>query len=159
MTIAISIDEYIFEAEGKFYGDNVGYDIVKRYADIFENIKLISRIKHVDANHLEMHNKLLTWDNVSYIDERGSIINGETIKIFNYGNCKRDFTYVDDIVEGIIRVMQGAPEKQTGEDGLPIPDREVRDDRLLREAVRTQFLQVIGPIVPFIQVDVKGRTV
>ena len=45
------------------------------------------------------------------------------------------------------------------EDGLPVPDREVRDDRLLREAVRTQFLQVIGPIVPFIQVDVKGRTV
>ena len=48
-------------------------------------------------------------------------INGETIKIFNYGNCKRDFTYVDDIVEGIVRVMQGAPEKKNGEDGLPLP--------------------------------------
>lgn len=46
---------------------------------------------------------------------------GETIQIFNYGNCKRDFTYVDDIVEGVIRVMGGAPEKKTGEDGLPIP--------------------------------------
>ena len=46
---------------------------------------------------------------------------GKTIQIFNYGNCKRDFTYVDDIVEGVIRVMQGAPEKQTGEDGLPLP--------------------------------------
>ena len=46
---------------------------------------------------------------------------GETIKIFNYGNCRRDFTYVDDIVEGIIRVMQGPPEKNTGEDGLPLP--------------------------------------
>ena len=46
---------------------------------------------------------------------------GKTILIFNYGNCKRDFTYVDDIVEGVIRVMQGAPEKQTGEDGLPLP--------------------------------------
>lgn len=46
---------------------------------------------------------------------------GETIQIFNYGNCKRDFTYVDDIVEGVIRVMQGAPEKATGEDGLPVP--------------------------------------
>ena len=45
---------------------------------------------------------------------------GKTIQIFNYGNCKRDFTYVDDIVEGVIRVMQGAPEKQTGEDGLPL---------------------------------------
>ena len=46
---------------------------------------------------------------------------GKTIQIFNYGNCKRDFTYVDDIVEGVIRVMQGVPEKQNGEDGLPLP--------------------------------------
>lgn len=46
---------------------------------------------------------------------------GEDIQIFNYGNCKRDFTYIDDIVEGIVRVMQGAPEKKNGEDGLPIP--------------------------------------
>ena len=46
---------------------------------------------------------------------------GESIKIFNYGNCKRDFTYIDDIVEGVLRVMQGAPEKVNGEDGLPIP--------------------------------------
>lgn len=46
---------------------------------------------------------------------------GERIKIFNYGNCKRDFTYIDDIIEGVVRVMQKAPEKQTGADGLPIP--------------------------------------
>lgn len=46
---------------------------------------------------------------------------GDTIQIFNYGNCKRDFTYVDDIVEGVKRVMQAAPEKKNGEDGLPIP--------------------------------------
>ena len=46
---------------------------------------------------------------------------GKTIQIFNYGNCKRDFTYIDDIVEGIVRVMQHAPEKAIGEDGLPIP--------------------------------------
>lgn len=50
---------------------------------------------------------------------------GKTIQIFNYGNCKRDFTYIDDIVEGIVRVMQHAPEKQTGEDGLPIPPYKV----------------------------------
>lgn len=49
------------------------------------------------------------------------LVNNEKIKIFNYGNCKRDFTYVDDIVEGVVRVMQGAPEKKNGEDGLPIP--------------------------------------
>ncbi len=46
---------------------------------------------------------------------------GQTIRIFNYGNCKRDFTYIDDIVEGVVRVMQGAPEKRNGEDGLPLP--------------------------------------
>lgn len=57
-------------------------------------------------------------------DEYGftnKLVNGETIKIFNYGNCKRDFTYVDDIVEGVVRVMTKAPEKKNGEDGLPIP--------------------------------------
>ena len=50
---------------------------------------------------------------------------GKTIQIFNYGNCKRDFTFVDDIVEGILRVMQGAPEKKVGEDGLPLPPYRV----------------------------------
>lgn len=48
-------------------------------------------------------------------------VKGESIKVFNYGNCKRDFTYIDDIVEGVVRVMGGAPEKKNGEDGLPIP--------------------------------------
>ena len=46
---------------------------------------------------------------------------GQTVQLFNYGNCKRDFTYIDDIVEGVLRVMQGAPERRTGEDGLPLP--------------------------------------
>ena len=50
---------------------------------------------------------------------------GKTIQIFNYGNCKRDFTYIDDIVEGVIRIMQHAPEKRTGEDGLPVPPYKV----------------------------------
>ena len=50
---------------------------------------------------------------------------GQTIKIFNYGNCKRDFTYIDDIVEGVVRVMQHAPERATGEDGLPVPPYRV----------------------------------
>lgn len=58
---------------------------------------------------------------MAYFGFTNKLINGETIKIFNYGNCKRDFTYVDDIVEGVMRVMQGAPEKKNGEDGLPIP--------------------------------------
>ena len=56
-----------------------------------------------------------------YFSATQKLVAGKTIQIFNYGNCKRDFTYVDDIVEGMIRVMQGAPEKATGEDGLPLP--------------------------------------
>lgn len=58
---------------------------------------------------------------MAYFGFTNKLIKGEKIQIFNYGKCKRDFTYVDDIVEGIIRVMQGAPEKKNGEDGLPIP--------------------------------------
>ncbi len=56
-----------------------------------------------------------------YYSATEKLVRGETIRIFNYGNMKRDFTYVDDIVEGIVRVMQGAPGKATGEDGLPVP--------------------------------------
>lgn len=56
-----------------------------------------------------------------YFSATKKLLRGETIKIFNYGNCKRDFTYVDDIVEGVKRVMQGPPERRTGEDGLPVP--------------------------------------
>ncbi len=56
-----------------------------------------------------------------YFSATQKLVKGETISIFNYGNCKRDFTYVDDIVEGVLRVMKGAPEKKNGEDGLPLP--------------------------------------
>lgn len=62
---------------------------------------------------------------MAYFCFTNKLVKGETIKIFNYGNCKRDFTYIDDIVEGIVRVMQHAPEKQNGEDGLPIPPYKV----------------------------------
>ena len=58
---------------------------------------------------------------MAYFGFTDKLVKGETIEIFNYGNCKRDFTYVDDIVEGVKRVMQRAPEKETGEDGLPVP--------------------------------------
>lgn len=58
---------------------------------------------------------------MAYFGFTNKLVKGETIQIFNYGNCKRDFTYVDDIVEGVIRVMAKAPEKKNGEDGLPIP--------------------------------------
>ena len=58
---------------------------------------------------------------MAYFGFTNKLVKGEKIQIFNYGNCKRDFTFVDDIVEGVVRVMQHAPEKQIGEDGLPIP--------------------------------------
>lgn len=62
---------------------------------------------------------------MAYFGFTNKLLKGETIQIFNYGNCKRDFTYVDDIVEGIKRVMERAPEKKTGEDGLPLPPYRV----------------------------------
>jgi nucleoside-diphosphate-sugar epimerase len=62
---------------------------------------------------------------MAYFGFTDKLLLGKTIEIFNYGNCKRDFTYVDDIVEGVSRVMESAPEKQTGEDGLPVPPYRV----------------------------------
>ena len=62
---------------------------------------------------------------MAYFGFTNKLREGKTIQIFNYGNCKRDFTYVDDIVEGVVRVMQHAPEKENGEDGLPIPPYKV----------------------------------
>ena len=62
---------------------------------------------------------------MAYFGFTDKLLRGETIKIFNYGNCKRDFTYIDDIIEGVIRVMNRAPERRNGEDGLPIPPYKV----------------------------------
>ena len=62
---------------------------------------------------------------MAYFGFTDKLIKGETIKIFNYGNCKRDFTYIDDIVEGVVRVMNRAPERRKGEDGLPVPPYKV----------------------------------
>lgn len=62
---------------------------------------------------------------MAYFGFTNKLLKGEKIQIFNYGNCKRDFTYVDDIVEGVVRIMQHAPEKETGEDGLPVPPYKV----------------------------------
>lgn len=62
---------------------------------------------------------------MAYFGFTDKLLKGETIKIFNYGNCKRDFTYIDDIVEGVMRIMEKAPERKNGEDGLPIPPYKV----------------------------------
>lgn len=62
---------------------------------------------------------------MAYFGFTDKLLKGETIRIFNYGDCKRDFTYIDDIVEGVVRVMHKAPERKTGEDGLPVPPYEI----------------------------------
>ena len=62
---------------------------------------------------------------MAYFSFANKLVKGETIEIFNYGNCKRDFTYIDDIVEGVVRVMKKAPEKRDGEDGLPVPPYKI----------------------------------
>lgn len=62
---------------------------------------------------------------MAYFGFTNKLVKGESIKIFNYGHCKRDFTYVDDIVEGVVRIMQHAPERRTGNDGLPVPPYKV----------------------------------
>lgn len=62
---------------------------------------------------------------MAYFSFTNQLLKGEKIQLFNYGNCKRDFTYIDDIVEGIVRVMQHAPERRHGEDGLPIPPYKI----------------------------------
>ena len=80
---------------------------------------------------------------MAYFGFTNKLINGETIKIFNYGNCKRDFTYVDDIVEGILRVMQGAPDKKTGEDGLPLPPYNVYNIGNSNPENLLEFVQIL----------------
>ena len=90
---------------------------------------------------------------MAYFGFTNKLRRGETIQIFNFGNCKRDFTYVDDIVEGVVRIMQGAPEKRQGDDGLPLPPYAVYNignnqpenlltfvDILQQELVRAQVL-------------------
>ncbi len=80
---------------------------------------------------------------MAYFGFTNKLIKGETIKIFNYGNCKRDFTYVDDIVEGIIRVMGGAPEKKNGEDGLPLPPYAVYNIGNSKPENLLDFVQIL----------------
>lgn len=92
---------------------------------------------------------------MAYFGFTNKLLRGDTIQIFNYGNCKRDFTYVDDIVEGVKRVMQHAPEKKNGEDGLPIPPYKIYNignshpenllefvDILQQELIRAKVLPV-----------------
>ena len=85
---------------------------------------------------------------MAYFGFTNKLVNGETIKIFNYGNCKRDFTYIDDIVEGIVRVMQHAPEKRVGEDGLPIPPYKLIRSCVLPEDYDFEAHKELVPMQP-----------
>lgn len=81
---------------------------------------------------------------MAYFGFTNKLVKGESIKIFNYGNCKRDFTYVDDIVEGVIRVMAKAPEKKNGEDGLPIPPYAVYNIGNSNPESLLDFVQILS---------------
>lgn len=81
---------------------------------------------------------------MAYFGFTNKLVNGETIKIFNYGNCKRDFTYVDDIVEGVVRVMKKAPDKKNGEDGLPIPPYAVYNIGNQNPESLLDFVQILS---------------
>ena len=81
---------------------------------------------------------------MAYFGFTNKLLRGETIEIFNYGNCKRDFTYVDDIVEGVFRVMKSAPEKKIGEDGLPVPPYRVYNIGNNAPENLLEFVKILG---------------
>jgi len=81
---------------------------------------------------------------MAYFSFTNKLIRGETIEIFNYGNCKRDFTYVDDIVEGVIRVMNKVPKKEEGEDGLPIPPYKIYNIGSNKPENLLDFVQILS---------------
>ncbi len=81
---------------------------------------------------------------MAYFSFTNKLIKGETIEIFNYGNCKRDFTYIDDIVEGVIRVMNKAPEKKKGEDGLPLPPYKIYNIGNNKPVSLLDFVQILS---------------
>jgi nucleoside-diphosphate-sugar epimerases len=80
---------------------------------------------------------------MAYFGFTNKLIKGQTIEIFNYGNCRRDFTYVDDIVEGVIRVMRHAPEKKQGEDGLPVPPYKIYNIGNSKPENLLDFVQIL----------------
>lgn len=81
---------------------------------------------------------------MAYFGFTNKLVNGETIKIFNYGNCQRDFTYIDDIVEGVIRVIQQPPEKKNGEDGLPVPPYAIYNIGNSKPEKLLDFVQILS---------------
>ena len=129
------VEHLVYASSGSVYGSNkkVPYSTddkvdnpVSLYAATKKNNELMghaySKLYNIPSTGLRFFTVYgpARRPDMAYFGFTNKLVNGDTIKIFNYGNCKRDFTYVDDIVEGVIRVMNKAPEKKNGEDGLPI---------------------------------------
>lgn len=137
---AIGVEHFVYASSSSVYGSNkkVPYSTedkvdnpVSLYAATKKSNELMahaySKLYNIPSTGLRFFTVYgpAGRPDMAYFGFTNKLIAGEKIQIFNYGNCKRDFTYIDDIVEGIIRVIQHAPERQQGEDGLPIPPYKV----------------------------------
>ena len=133
---AKGVEHFVYASSSSVYGSNkkIPYSIedkvdnpVSLYAATKKSDELLahaySKLYNIPSTGLRFFTVYgpAGRPDMAYFDFTNKLLKGEMIQLFNYGNCKRDFTYVDDIVEGVKRVMQGAPERKTGEDGLPIP--------------------------------------
>ena len=134
------VEHLVYASSSSVYGSNkkVPYSTddkvdnpVSLYAATKKSNELMahaySKLYNIPSTGLRFFTVYGPWGrpDMAYFGFTNKLLNGEKIQIFNYGNCKRDFTYVDDIVEGVVRIMQHAPEKEVGEDGLPIPPYKV----------------------------------
>ena len=136
----IGVEHLVYASSSSVYGSNkkVPYSTddkvdnpVSLYAATKKSIELMahaySKLYNIPSTGLRFFTVYgpAGRPDMAYFGFTDKLVKGDTIKIFNYGNCKRDFTYIDDIVEGIVRVMQHAPEKRNGEDGLPDPPYKI----------------------------------
>lgn len=137
---AIGVEHFVYASSSSVYGSNakIPYSTDDK---VDTPVSLYAATKKADELMAHAYSKLYNIPStglrfftvygpagrpdMAYFGFTDKLRAGKTIQIFNYGNCKRDFTYVDDIVEGVVRIMQHAPEKQNGEDGLPIPPYKV----------------------------------
>ncbi len=134
------VNHFVYASSSSVYGGNtkVPYctddkvdNPVSLYAATKKSDELIAhayaKLYNIPCTGLRFFTVYGPWGrpDMAYFSFTDKLIAGESIKIFNYGNCQRDFTYIDDIVEGVIRVMQHAPERKKGDDGLPIPPYKV----------------------------------
>ena len=122
------VEHLVYASSSSVYGSNkkVPYSTDDR---VDNPVSLYAAIKKSNELTSHAYSKLYNipstvLPDMAYFGFMNKLVRGETIQIFIYGNCKCDFTYVDDIVEGVVRVMQGAPERKNGEDGLPVPPCE-----------------------------------